>query len=277
MTVTVDQARHNLNIGDKVELFNTVEAQLVLTVTAVMSSTIFTAVSPIAETAGGIGGYSPVKEIDFYNDFVIFRLLPTFKPVPLSIIRQILADAEPELSRASVTLIDIRTGDAQVKSEVQTYTSSTLYRRHRQQLDELQKPLRQVYDARGRVIPPDLRFTKHANAALYFNVPMVNQWDPAPTTNAYLPAFDFYGFPLNDEVRGPYYSSDIVAYDSAVSNGLRRRENNGTQIYSGPIHDVFGDFAVGARVNNTLIVRKPVQPLLVDHHNTPYKAPLRRG
>lgn len=277
MTVTVDQARHNLDVGDEVELFNTVEARLVLPVTAVLSSTVFTVVSPIAETAGGIGGYSPVKEIDFFNDFVVFRLLPTFKPVPLNIVRSILAAAEPELSRATVTLTDIRTGDVQLKSEVQTFTSSALYRRHRQQLDELQKPMRQIYDAKGRVIPPDLRFTKSSNAALYLNVPMINQWDPLPAANEHLPAFDFYGFPLNDESRGPFYASDIISYDSASATGLKRRQNNGVVIYSGPIHDVFGDFVVGARANNTLIVRKPVQPLLVDQHNTPYKKPLRRG
>lgn len=214
---------------------------------------------------------------DFFNDYVVFRLLPTFKPVPIALIREILEVAEPEHSRANVTLTDIQTGVMQVKSEIQTYSSSMSYRRHRQQLDELKKPLRQVYDAKGRVIPPDLRFTKTANAALYFNVPMVNQWDPIPATNPYLPVYDFYGFPLNDASRGPFFAHDIIKYDSSNAVGLSRRLNGGSAIYDGIIHDVFGDYVIGARSNNTVVTRKPVQPLLVDHHNTPYKRAIRRG
>lgn len=273
LTVVTDRP-HHLSIGVEVELAAAPETSAL--VTSIQSSTVFT-VEVTPGSATGNGAWSPTAEIDFFNDYVVFRLLPTFKPVSVALIRDILAAAEPELSRANVTLTDIRTGATQVKSEVQTFSSSMLYRRHRQQLNELQQPLRQIYDARGRVIPPDLRFTKHANAALYFNVPMVNQWDAIPTSNASLPAYDFYGFPLNDASRGPFYAADIIRYDSSNAVGLGRRTNGGSAIYSGVIHDVFGDYVVGSRSNNTLITRKPVQPLLVDHHNSPYKRALRRG
>jgi hypothetical protein len=276
LTVTTSRP-HRLAVGDDVQLFNTVEADITLSVSAVITATQFTVVSPTSGVDAQAGAYSPVKEVDFLNDYVVFRLLPTFKPVPVSMIRAILAAAEPELSRSTVTLTDVVSGSMQVKSEVQTYTSSMLNRRHRQQLDELKRPLRQVYDARGRVVPPDLRFSKNANAALYFNVPMVSQWNPIPSANPYLPAHDFYGFPLNDAARGPFFANDIVYYDSSTAFGISRRVNGSTAIYDGVIHDVFGDYVVGARANNTLISRKPVQPLLVDHHNTPYKRALRRG
>lgn len=277
LTVTTNEA-HRLHVGEGVTLSGaTIGFNNDYVVTGVNSPTQFTVENPFPDSAAGPGSYSPLNDIDFFNDYMVFRLLPTFKPVPIAVIRDILAAAEPELSRANVTLTDIQTGVTQVKSEIQTYTSSTQYRRHRQQLDELKKPLRQVYDARGRVIPPDLRFTKNANAALYFNVPMVNQWDPIPSANPYLPAYDFYGFPLNDATRGPFNATDIIRYDSSNAVGLGRRVNGSSPIYTGVIHDVFGDYVVGARPNNTLIVRKPVQPLLVDHHNTPYKRALRRG
>lgn len=276
LTVTTVKP-HRLLTGELVQLFSTVEPDLTLPVVAVLSPTSFTVDSPISGVDAQPGAYSPLKDVDFANDYVVFRLLPSFKPAPVALIREILAAAEPELSRANVTLTDIRTGLFQVKSEVQTFSSSMLYRRHRQQLDELQRPLRQVYDAKGRVVPPDLRFTKNANAALYVNVPMVNQWAAVPTANEWLPAYDYYGFPLNDVSRGPFYATDIVRYDSGNALGLSRRVNGNSAIYTGVIHDVFGDYVVGARANNTLVTRKPVQPLLVDHHNTPYKRALRRG
>lgn len=144
-------------------------------------------------------------------------------------------------------------------------------------MDELSKPLRQVYDARGRPIPPDLRFSKRQNAALYLTAPMTNQWDPIPTANPYLPVYDYYGFPINDR-RDPLHRTDIVSYDPDSPNGIKRLVlgNGSAPVYAGPLFDVFGDFVVGARANNTLITRKPVQPIMVDLHNTPFKQPQRR-
>lgn len=275
-TLTVDTLEaHRMQVGDEVELFGLPSAQHMFIVTQQTRYQFSVECSGINGT--GAGAYSPVKEVNFFNDYMIFRLLPTFKPAPVALIRSLLAAAEPELSRATVALTDIHTGLSQLKSEVQTVTSAVIHRRHRQQLDELNRPLRQIYDAKGRVIPPDLRFTKTTNAALYANVPMVNQWDPIPTSNAFLPAYDYYGFPLNDDSRGPFFATDIIHYDSANTFGIGRRVNNASQIYAGQLHDAFGDYVVGARANNTLIVRKPVQPLRVDHHNMPYKQALRRG
>lgn len=216
--------------------------------------------------------------IDTAETYVIARLLPTFKPVPWSTVLEILTECDPEESREVVALTDIRTGDVQLNSEVRPQAiGSTLYRRHRQQMNELSKPLRQVYDARGRPIPPDLRFSKHQNAPLYVTTPMTNQWDPIPTANPYLPVYDYYGFPINER-RGPLHRTDIVSYDPDSPNGIKRLilGNGSEPVYSGPLFDVFGDFVVGARANNTLITRKPVQPITVDHHNTPFKTPQRR-
>lgn len=227
-----------------------------------------------------IGVYRDEGRLDDVDQYanVVFRLLPTFKVVPLAVIDEILAGCNPEESRELVALTDIRTGDVQVNSEVQTYTTSTLYRLHRQQMDELSKPLRQVYDAKGRPIPPDLRFSKKENAALYLTTPMTNQWDPIPTANPFLPVYDYYGFPLNER-RNPLHRTDIITYDPDSVNGIKRLVlgNGSTPVYDGPLFDVFGDYVVGARANNTLITRKPVQPLRVDHHNTPFKAAHRRG
>lgn len=212
-----------------------------------------------------------------YETRAVFRLLPSFRVIPVAEVLAIIADANPELSREIVTLTSIQTGDVQRATEIMTRTTDVINRNHRQQLNELQRPLRQVYDAKGNVIPPDMRFSKNDNAKLHLTVPMVNQHDPIPSSNSALPAYDFYGFPLNDPSRGPFYRTDIVGYDEDEADGIARYENNGTPVYSGPIHDVFGDFVVGARANKTLITRKPVQPILVDHHNTPLKAPIRRN
>lgn len=276
LTVTCAKA-HHLAVGDPVSLegINT-PGFSTATVTSVSGLT-FQTITAIVGATSGAGVYAPEKLINFVEDYVVFRLLPTFRPVSIATVLEILDGADPLHSRKQVNLTNITTGDVQQTTEITTRTTSALYRRHRQQLDELNKPLRQTYDARGRVIKPDLRFSKHANAKLYVNVPMVNQHDPIPTANNSLPVHDFYGFDLNDPTRGPFYRSDIVKYDNSSAVGLSRFMNNGSTVYAGIIHDVFGDYVVGARSNNTLITRKPVQPLLVDHHNTPYKRPIGRG
>lgn len=276
LTASCSKAHHML-VGDKVTLegINVLDG-LTATVTAVTALT-FQATTSASGSSSGTGFYSPEKPINFAEEHIIFRLLPLFKPVSIATVLEILDGADPQQSRSIVNLTNIQSGDVQATSEITTRSTSVLYRRHRQQLDELNRPLTQTYDTRGRVIKPDLRFNKHSNAKLYVNVPMVNQHDPIPTQNARLPTYDYYGFDLNDPTRGPFYRTDIVGYSSQSAVGLSRYENNGTPVYSGVIHDVFGDYVVGARSNNTLITRKPVQPLLIDHHNTPYKRPIGRG
>jgi hypothetical protein len=202
---------------------------------------------------------------------VIFRLLPCFKPVPVAEVLDLLAAANPETARHVVALTDINTGSIVLQSEVQAFSSSEDYRLHAQQLNEQMRPLRQEYDARGRVVPPNLRFSKNANASLHLTPPLVNQYGGPQAVNPFLPVYDFYGFPINDGTRDPYHSDQNVVYDSASVTGLKLIN------YNGPLHDVFGDYVVGARANNTVITRKPVQPILVDHHNKPLKRPIRRG
>lgn len=275
LTVTCSKA-HHIQPGAVVDLADVNVLSATVTVNAVTDLTFQAAIEDVGALSG-TGAYSPEQLVDFAESYVVFRLLPLFKPVSISTVYAILAGANPEQARTTVTLTDIQSGATQQAASLQAKTTSILYRRHRQQLDELQRPLRQLYDARGRVIQPGLRFSKRANAQLYVNVPMVTQHDPLPTANTHLPAHDYYGFSLNNVNRGPFYRSDIVYYDSNAVLGINRYVNNGAVVYAGNIHDVFGDFVVGARSNNTLVTRKPVQPLLVDQHNTPYKRPIGKG
>lgn len=265
---------HYLAIGAEVELGN-LRGLHDLSVAAVLSAdrlTFTVSITPVIGPASGAAFYTPLALINFLTDYIIFRLLPSFRPISVATALQIIEAANPELARAPVSLMNLTTGSVQTVSEV-AMQPALQARSHRQQLDELNKPLRQLYDARGLVIPTDARFSKTANIKRYASMPLVNQHDPVPTSNAALPAYDFYGFELNDPARGPFYSSSIISYDGASSDGIARAVNNGHVIHSGFIHDVFGDYVVGARANNTLITRKSVQPVVVDQHNTPFKRP----
>lgn len=271
LTVTCAEP-HGLLAGDFVDVSGT-PAPIRQTVLKVVSATTFTTATTGANGSGACL-WRPVR-VDFSETHVVFRLLPTFTVVPVQVVRDILAAADPQLSRRNVSLTNILTGQETLTSEVQTYTSNVIYRRHRQQLSESSKPLPQRYDARGRVIPIDLRFSRTANAKLYLNAPNVSQHNPLPTSNATVPVFDYYGFQINDVARGPYYAADLVTYDSSSVTGIKRKTLDDVTLYTGPLHDEFGNFVIGVRANNTTIVRQPVQPLFVDHHGTPYKAPYR--
>ena len=213
-----------------------------------------------------IGVYRDEGRYGLSETNVVFRLLPSFRVVPVSVILDILENANPELNRHTVALTDIVSGSTKLLSEVDLRQrgAGADHRQHRQQFDELRKPMRQDYDARGNVIQPKLRFSKHANAALYLAPPLVDQYAGQHTSNAVLPVYDYYSRPL--------LPTDVF-YDPDSVDGLGYGDD-----YDGQFeHDVFGDFIVGARANNTLITRKPVQPIQVDHHNAPLKRPSRRG
>jgi hypothetical protein len=212
-----------------------------------------------------IGVYRDEGRYGLSETNVVFRLLPSFRVVPVSVILDILESSNPDLNRHTVALTDIASGSVKLVSEIdlRQHGAGVDHRQHRQQFDELRKPLRQEYDARGNVILPKLRFSKHENASLYLAPPLVDQHVPH-ASNATLPVYDYYSRLL---------APTDVFYDPDSVDGLGYGDD-----YDGQFeHDVFGDFVVGARANNTLITRKPVQPLEVDHHNTPLKRPSRRG
>jgi hypothetical protein len=97
--------------------------------------------------------------------------------------------------------------------------------------------------------------------------------------NSKIYAYDFYGIDLNDSSRGPYFSDKIVIrnekIEGDIGNLLVKNDNEEKPIYSGKIHDEYGNLAIGVQENNSLVIRKQILPLKLDLFNRPLKKPLR--
>ena len=265
--------KHYLNIGDSVNLSNINTPALVTTVIALPTSTQFqVSVANIGLNSGIEAGWAKTLPVDITNQYVVFRLLPSFSPVSIATILEILADATPNIVTKRTTLTNIKTGINENRTIATIVAGNS--RINRQQIDERKKPLVQNYDAAGQVILPPHRFAKTDNESVYITSPYITQYNTVANSDPRVFVYDYYGFDLNDKMRGPFYSSNIIAYGSTSNNGIIRLLNNNSVIYSENLHDRFGDFVTGITSTNLLKTRKPVQPIRTDQHNFPYKSPL---
>lgn len=287
LVTMTDTLPHNMVVGDWVDVYNTNIVEARVQVTAVPSALSFT-VPSIASGAGSgsSGGFSPINPVNFFEERLVFRFLPSYRLVPWACVQELLASCQPSFGFAPVGLTDITTGDV-VNTQRTVFNTRGLApngspqggERNRQQFDENGKPLSWTYDTLGQPTPTRTVSSKLQNNPPTFNQPVVNEHttvDPDPAANTQLYIKDYYGYEVNDLARGQYHQDDLVFYDPDSENGISRQMNGSNALYPGPLHDDYGNFVIAALPNNTLEVRAPILPLQVDQYNHPYKAPQPR-
>ena len=283
----IDPQPTRLSLGDAVTVYNmTASPSITATVTEVVDEYTFKfTTTAIGGTSGLTGGYAPVAPVNFYEQFIVFRYLPSYKLVPWQEVMDLLTAATPIVGTAPVDLTDIVTGNT-IKTTRTVFNGSRLTSSGsrsgtelwRQQFDENSKPLTWTYDKLGRPDLPKTVSTPNRNNPVLYSPPVLNEVGSAdPLTNEKLYVRDYYGFELNDTTRGPFYADDIITYDPNTENGLKRKLNGSEVIYEGVLHDDFGNFVEAAAPDNTVVVRRPILPITVDQFNLPYKQPRPRS
>lgn len=251
--------KHYLTSGDLVDFYNVnlIELRGEVTVT---SGYTFTVATSVTGPNSGIGAFSRVAPIDFVNERVVYRLLPSFKLVPIAEVLAMFQQTAP-LGRVSVAYDAVgnpfRTAVRNPGRPDNGYQGLSQVR-HRQQFSENRAPLEQSYLADGEAMPSKLRSKVTTTG--------IHRSSAVSGTDAIRPV-DFYGFGINDDARGPYFSNELVTV--TVDNILERDPR-----FNGRLYDSFGLIVEGAISPNQLLVRDPLMPLEVDQFNVPLKAPV---
>jgi hypothetical protein len=249
----------------------------------VINSNVFTVRSLIAggSTSGTSATYQDDFLTDFYANYRVFRLLPSFKLVPYSVIKTIFLDTAPIPQTALKTLYNITSGlnvpvppttsdntnFLSPTTTIPTSSKSPLAVRFGQVYDAAGDPLPLQYLGSGTPVVVNNVDSVHKNEQIFYTPPRVGTSDPR------IYVYDFYGLDLNDSTRGPTYSSVNVTRNLAVSGDLNNLVINPSLGYSSTLGDIFGNLAIGVQTNNALVIRKQVLPLTLDAFNRPTKSP----
>lgn len=283
-------APHYLNAGDPLNVAN-VNVSLLqnAAVTSVIGANSFIVQCPnMGDTSGSSGAYQAINPINFYETYRVFRLLPSFKLVPYSVIQSLFAAAAPPSNTTLRTLYNISTASNQNipngSSKASNYNlpykqaaaheTQILSTRFNQAYDETGAPLKQSYDVYGMPVIINEVDSKYKNSQVFYNQPI------GGSSDSILQVYDYYGLGINDVTRGPYFSSTIVTRDSSNPSNIGNflyQENNDQSIYpqTENIFDLFGNIAIGVQAsNNAPIIRKCILPLTLDAFNRPIKAPI---
>lgn len=285
----IDPAGHRLRSGDYVDLYNINVPSLLHKVITVINANIFTVSVPLyGATSGVLGAYQPSDEYNFYEQNVVFRLLPSFQLVPWSFIQQLFVDSAPDEFPQVRELYNITTESIKQmprgKSKSTNYDLPTtsrpivetvpLARRFGQVYDEAGDPLNVDYISDGQPVPLDNFDEPNLDSNRGFNSTFVNP--PSPDR---VMVYDFYGGEINDPTRGPYFRTDLITRDLTKPppiDNIERAEQNGVPYYGMKLYDRFMNLVIGIQENNATVIRQNLLPLKLDRYNRPAKLPIRK-
>lgn len=299
--IFTDPLGHGMVIGDKVNLAN-VNLPVVnnTTVINVFNAQQFAAVcSNVGPTAGGGGSYQPARLKNFYDENVVFRLLPSFQVVPYQTILDLFTESAPAQDYSTRYIRNLTTDQVvkipQVKNDQVDYTElqrklNELFReatqpdlRFNQAFDENGEELEITYNEAGYPVVLTNVDSRFANAQVRYNQPRVRELplpDESVDADDYPYVYDFYGFEVNDVTRDPFFENDLITRNPDVTgdvNNLLRKSQNGQPLYASPfVQDTFGNKVIGIQESNATVVRKQVLPLALDIFNRPNKLPYTR-
>lgn len=234
-------------------------------------------------------GRAPTDDVNFYEDYIVFRLLPSFKLIPYSFVQELLKNSAPAQTFTKRSLIEITTGnEVKIPNAVSRHTNyksspnlavdntSLLERRFNQLYDEDGNPMKLSYDAMGYAIKSALVDSKYKNNPL-----RNNQTRDGLAIDPRVYVYDYYGRDINDPNRSPYFAADIIIRDEMIASNVNnikvKTDINGDPLYVGGLFDEFGNVAVGIQENNALVVRQNVMPVTLDQFNRPVKTPLKKA
>jgi len=233
-------------------------------------------------------GRPTTNGVNFYENYVVFRLLPSLKLVPYSLIQQLFVDASPKLEPGLRSLVEITSGNTVRVPHQVTKMTDYLYptavtaakgtlplsRRWDQMYDESGAPLKLTYDSTGWVSLP------HQIDSPYKNNPVMLASPIDGVVDQRVRVYDYYGAEINDPFRGPYFMTDLISRDPSVTppvNNLMRKSIDGRVAFKGKLFDEFGNIVVGIQENNAVAVRRGILPLTLDVYNRPIKNPVGRA
>ena len=270
-TTVIDNQKHNLRTGERVHVWNVnVEkfTNIEITVLDEYSFTFRGAI--IGSTSGNLAAYQPAYETNFYEEYRVARLLPSFKLVPWSFVFELFESTKPINKNNLRSIYNISSNQDErtprVISEDIHYESftnlvSSNNRRFRQKFNESGNPLKITYSDTGFPEQINNVDSKFKNEVITFNQPGFNDLSR-------IRVYDYYGFELNDPSRLPYLSDTNVTKDSN-GNLVIRKDNSNHPIYQSSLHDEFGNLAIKASEDNTLVTKKQTLPIKLDRFNYP--------
>lgn len=279
-----DPNGHCLEQGDYVDLTSVNVGQLNNRLPTIIDKHNFSVTTWVSGGVSGFGSYTMTNDYNFSERRYVFRLLPSFKLVPWSVIQAIFKSTEPRSQPDVRSLYNItrdltvnlpRGKTSDVNYDVLRNDSSislALERRFDQQYDEGGEPLKIKYRNDGLPIELHNYDEIRLNDQIYFNQLPVNPIGPSRVS-----VYDYYGFEINDITRAPYWRSDLITRNLEAKppiNNISVATNNfGEPLCKTPVFDVFGDLVIGIQENNATVVRRPLLPLKLDVFNRPVKAP----
>lgn len=282
-TVTINDPNHKLHVGDTVNVLNinapVLENVAVLSVVAGASFTFNGLVT--GTSSGSSASYQENFATNFYENYRVFRLMPSFLLLPYADVLAIFAataptPATPQKTLYSITTdtnVNVPTGSSESTNYqlptvvLPTSSKSALPRRFGQVYDASGQPLPLTYLQDGYPVFVNNVDSPNKNPQIFYNNP-VN-----PSSDPYIYVYDYYGLQINDASRGSTYSTGNVTRNVSVSGDLNNFTISPSIGYNRTLNDLFGNLAIGVQQDNALVIRKQVLPLEVNYFNKPVKNP----
>lgn len=263
--------KHYLRIGIEVEVVNTCTPYIKTKVTNVYDDYKFEIeVYPSGTKSGIDGGYRRVEPINFFEEHIVFRQLPSMKLMKASEALKLIHEPNPTRIQRQTHLYDlthdktILINTSQVISGNLNYQGSTFNHLHRQQLNEQAKPLQGEYNLAGELVKFKYASSKYDNRISFTNIGLVND-DRCCCPTDILDVYDYYGFPINDSNRGPFNSkSNVYVENETIKSNI--------VLYYSKMFDRYGNVVMDIK-NGLLRARQAVLPIQLDFYHYPIKQP----
>lgn len=273
---------HKLHNGDLINISNVNVQTLGNLIVSVIDNFNFSVPTLAYGATSGLNAtFQDNFKTNFYENYVVFRLLPSFQLVPYSTIESIINNTAPIPYIDKKTLYNINTlatvnipsdSNNSINYKLSSYTRNpgpSLTKRFGQLYDSIGNPLLLKYSSYGFPIAVNNVDSIYSNDQIFNNLAINGISDP------YVYSYDFYGFPLNDITRGPTYSLSNISSKTTVIGYINNIDINITIGYSSTVNDLFGNLAIGIQQNNALTIRKQILPLQLNIYNQPIKQPIK--
>ena len=284
LTVTItDPSGHHLHAGDSINVFNiNVPIMSNVTITVIDDCTFSFRGQVVGATSGTGASYQDNFITNFYDNFIVFRLLPSFALIPYSAIEAIFAATKPAPQPVLKTMYNITT-ETTVNVPIGTSNSvnyvvpapavtlssdvSGLAVRFGQVFDSTGQPLVLTYLSNGFPTYTNNVNSPTSNEQIFYNSPVI------PPSDSYIYVYDYYGLEINDVARGPTHSTSNVTRNGSIAGDINNLLVSPSISYVSTLNDLFGNLAIGVQSDNALVVRKQVLPIALNSFNQPVKNP----
>ena len=277
--------KHKYVLNDSIICYNINVQRLECKITKILDEYSYEIESFLVGPSYGTEAAVQLKRFkSFYDENVVFRLLPSFKLITIAEVLEILGTSTTtvpikdfyNVSSDQINKVPtIVTKSINYQKRVDQFGFSTSKFLYNQIFDDLGNPLRMQFKDNG--LPEDVNNvdSKNKNSKIFINQPIQNSDRPFSDRNEIIQVYDFYGYLINDELRGPYYDNDLISRNSDNSI-LYSLTNTGKRKYDRKfLLDEFGNEVIGITDKNTTIVKKQTLPLALDRFNAPVKQPIK--